>query len=77
MSDSASRIIVMGGSFNPPTIAHLKLMQSAIEQLSKENLFDDIHGIFVLSSDTYVRRKMSKGSTETNHAVLSEKMDKV
>ena len=60
MSDSASRIIVMGGSFNPPTIAHLKLMQSAIAQLSKENPLDDIRGIFVPSSDAYVRRKMSK-----------------
>lgn len=74
MSDSASRIIVMGGSFNPPTIAHLKLMQSAIAQLSIGDPFEDIRGIFVPSSDAYVRRKMSKKSTEANHTVFPEKM---
>lgn len=30
------RIVVMGGSFNPPTIAHLKMMRSALDQLGAE-----------------------------------------
>lgn len=73
MSDKTSKIIVMGGSFNPPTIAHLKLMQSAIEQLSTGDAHEDIRGIFVPSGDAYVCRKMSKKSSEANHTVLSEK----
>ena len=32
------RIIVMGGSFNPPTIAHLKMMQSALDQLETQRI---------------------------------------
>jgi len=27
------RIVVMGGSFNPPTLAHYKLMKEAIDTL--------------------------------------------
>ncbi|MDO5346265.1 MAG: hypothetical protein Q4E91_11045 [Lachnospiraceae bacterium] len=27
----ANRIVVMGGSFHPPAIAHFKLMKAAIE----------------------------------------------
>ena len=74
MSDSSKKIIVMGGSFNPPTMAHLKLMQSAIAQLSTGTPFEDIRGIFVPSSDAYVRRKMGKKSEEADHTVLSEKL---
>ena len=29
-------IIVMGGSFNPPTIAHLKSMQKALDAVNAE-----------------------------------------
>ena len=47
------RFIVMGGSFNPPTIAHKSLMQHAIEALGAER------GIFVPVSDAYLKRKMS------------------
>lgn len=47
------RFIVMGGSFNPPTIAHKLLMQHAIEALGAER------GIFVPVSDAYLKRKMS------------------
>ena len=46
------RIIVMGGSFNPPTLAHYKLMKVAIEALEA-----DI-GFFVPVSDAYLKRKM-------------------
>ena len=46
------RIVVMGGSFNPPTLAHYKLMKVAIEELEA-----DI-GFFVPVSDAYLKRKM-------------------
>lgn len=29
-------IVVMGGSFNPPTIAHLKVIQAAMDALDAE-----------------------------------------
>lgn len=47
-------IVVMGGSFNPPTLAHEKLMSTAINAVNADL------GIFVPSSDKYVTRKMSK-----------------
>ena len=46
------RIIVMGGSFNPPTLAHFKLMEEAVCTLGA-NL-----GFFVPVSDAYLKRKM-------------------
>lgn len=46
------RIVVMGGSFNPPTLAHYKLMREAIDALEA-----DI-GFFVPVSDAYLKRKM-------------------
>lgn len=48
------RIVVLGGSFNPPTIAHRILLESAMGNLHAEK------GIYVPSSDAYVRRKMEK-----------------
>ena len=74
LSNMANKIIVMGGSFNPPTIAHLKLMQSAIAQMSTRDPNEDIRGIFIPSSDAYVHRKMSKKSAEADHTVLPEKI---
>ena len=47
-----TRIVVMGGSFNPPTLAHYKLMREAIDTLDADR------GIFVPVSDAYLRRKM-------------------
>ena len=47
-----NKIVIMGGSFNPPTVAHYRLMKHAIETL------DAAHGYFVPVSDTYLRRKM-------------------
>ena len=52
------RIVVMGGSFNPPTIAHFKLLTHALDVLQAEK------GIFVPSSDAHVMRKMRKGEDE-------------
>ncbi len=48
------RIIVMGGSFNPPTIAHYQLMKNAMEAVGASK------GIFVPVSHAYLKRKMRK-----------------
>ncbi len=48
------RIIVMGGSFNPPTIAHQRLLLGAVNTLNADK------GIFVPSSNAYVRTKMKR-----------------
>lgn len=45
-------IVVMGGSFNPPTIAHLKLMQTAVDAMNAEA------GYLVPVSYAYLKRKM-------------------
>lgn len=58
------RIVVMGGSFNPPTIAHQKILLSAVNALRAD------YGIFVPSSDAYVRRKMRRQTGEK--LILSE-----
>ena len=53
-----SKIVVMGGSFNPPTIAHYALMQAALDGLGAQK------GIFVPVSFAYLKRKMMRsGST--------------
>lgn len=48
------RIIVMGGSFNPPTLAHQILMLNAIEASGAQ------YGVFVPSNHNYVSRKMKR-----------------
>lgn len=48
----SQRICVMGGSFNPPTLAHLRLMQASLDELHA-----DI-GLFVPSRQEYVAKKM-------------------
>ena len=48
------KIVVMGGSFNPPTIAHKKLMVVAVDSLQADM------GIYVPSSHEYVKRKMDR-----------------
>ena len=52
MKEKKNRIVVMGGSFNPPTTAHYKLMKEAVDALEA-----DI-GFFVPVSDAYLKRKM-------------------
>jgi len=47
-------IVVMGGSFNPPTIAHQRLLLGAVNTLGADK------GIFVPSSHTYVSIKMRR-----------------
>lgn len=48
------RIVVMGGSFNPPTIAHLRAIQAAMDAV------DACQGLFMPASQGYVARKMKK-----------------
>lgn len=54
MTKENKRIVVMGGSFNPPTLAHYTLMCDAI------NALDACRGIFVPVSDAYLKRKMRR-----------------
>lgn len=65
MKKVAKRIIVMGGSFNPPTSAHYKLMLAAVDALGADL------GFFVPVSDAYLKRKMKKTHPPV---VLSEEM---
>jgi len=65
MKTEAKRIVVMGGSFNPPTLAHYKLMKEAIDALEA-----DI-GFYVPVSDAYLKRKMRHSHPPV---VLSEEM---
>lgn len=48
------KIVVMGGSFNPPTVAHQKLMLAAVNALQADM------GVYIPSSHEYVRKKMNK-----------------
>ena len=48
------KIVVMGGSFNPPTLAHQKILLAAMEALGADR------GLFVPSSHGYVQNKMEK-----------------
>lgn len=50
----SEKIVVMGGSFNPPTVAHQKLMLAAVNALQADR------GIYVPSSHDYVKKKMSQ-----------------
>lgn len=49
-----NRIVVYGGSFNPPTVAHLRLLLAAMEAA------DACCGLFVPASHEYVLKKMKK-----------------
>lgn len=55
--EERKNIIVMGGSFNPPTIAHLKLLRAAMDALSAET------GYFVPVSHAYLKRKMARAGS--------------
>ena len=57
-------IVVMGGSFNPPTIAHFRIMQAALD------LVDGEKGYFVPVSFPYLKRKMIKAGE--SHLCLSD-----
>lgn len=57
-------VVVMGGSFNPPTIAHLGLMQKALDAVNAEK------GFFVPVSFPYLKRKMVRAGQ--SHLCLSD-----
>ena len=59
-----NRIVVMGGSFNPPTRAHLQLMLAAMDAV------DAHQGIFVPTAHEYVSKKMKRQGCPQD--VLSE-----
>ena len=48
------KIVVLGGSFSPPTVAHLELMRTAIDAVGADR------GLFVLTPFWYVERKLKK-----------------
>ncbi len=54
MRAQEQRIVVMGGSFNPPTIAHLRLMETAMKAVGARK------GIFLPVGEAYLKRKMRK-----------------
>ena len=54
MEDKTNRIVILGGSFNPPTVAHRRLLCTAMDGVGAER------GIFVPSNDAYVMKKMAK-----------------
>lgn len=54
MNENIQRIVVMGGSFNPPTIAHLRLLRAAVDGVKADM------GVFLPSSHTYVKIKMRR-----------------
>jgi nicotinate (nicotinamide) nucleotide adenylyltransferase len=54
------RLVVLTGSFNPPTLAHLDLLKKAMAAAGAER------GLFLPANDEYVRRKMAK----TNESVV-------
>ena len=60
------KIVIMGGSFNPPTTAHLKLIQAALDAVNASK------GIFVPTSNEYVMRKMKK--LHCQQETLSDKL---
>ena len=62
--ENERRFVVLGGSFNPPTLAHQRLLLAAVEATGAEK------GIFVPSNNDYVRNKMHKQKLESE--ILSE-----
>lgn len=63
------KIVVLGGSFNPPTVAHLKLMLGAVGEL------DAHRGIFVPSSHDYVYAKMNRQKRKKEVFSEQERLD--
>lgn len=51
------KMIIMGGSFNPPTIAHRALMTAALESLCADK------GLYVPVSYAYLKRKMRRSGS--------------
>jgi len=54
MCEMKQKIVVMGGSFNPPTTAHLRLMHAAVDGIGAQM------GIFTPTNHAYVKIKMRR-----------------
>lgn len=52
-------IVVMGGSFNPPTVAHQTMMLAAVDAAGADL------GVYVPSSHEYVQKKMNKANRKS------------
>ena len=52
--NKVQKIVVLGGSFSPPTIAHLEVLQAAMDAIQADN------GIFVPAPYRYVKRNLKK-----------------
>lgn len=63
---SPHSIVVMGGSFNPPTLAHQKLLLAAVDAVGADL------GVFVPSAHAYVKNKMRRANSP--HEVLPESL---
>lgn len=61
-----NNIVVMGGSFNPPTIAHFRIMQTALNAVNART------GYFVPVGYPYLKRKMAK--LGQSHLALSDEL---
>ena len=57
-----TKIVVMGGSFNPPTIAHQRLLLGAVKELGADK------GIFVPSSHTLCQYQNAPGKASQRSA---------
>lgn len=66
MSMEKQSIVVLGGSFNPPTMAHLKVINAATEAVHAEK------GFLVPVSHAYLKRKRVKAGE--GHLCISDKM---
>lgn len=63
------RIVVMGGSFNPPTVAHLRLMQAAVDGVQADM------GVFSPANHTYVKIKMRRAKKPDSVYSEQQRMD--
>ena len=59
------KAVVMGGSFNPPTIAHEQLLKAAVEAIGAD------YGIFAPASQPYVAKKLKK---KERHWVMEDRL---
>lgn len=59
------KIVVLGGSFNPPTVGHYLLLKSAVKNVDADK------GVFLPASQQYVSQKMTAKGAE-NEAMPDE-----
>lgn len=56
--DEIKVILVSCGSFNPPTVAHLRMMEMAKEHLELDNHYKVIKGIYSPVNDSYDKKEL-------------------